>query len=58
MITVVMILNCNQSVIKNYIRKFRDMEIQEKHTTQTEQNLESLSALVFILKKDNFLYYI
>jgi hypothetical protein len=58
MITVVVILNCNQSLIKNYIRKFRDMEIQEKHTTQTERNLESLSALVLILKKESFLYYI
>jgi hypothetical protein len=34
------------------------MEIQEKHITQTEQNLESLSALVLILKKESFLYYI
>jgi hypothetical protein len=30
------------------------MEIQEKHITQTEQNLESLSALVLILKKGEF----
>jgi hypothetical protein len=34
------------------------MEIQKKHITQTEQNLESLSALVLILKKESFLYYI
>jgi hypothetical protein len=34
------------------------MEIQKKHITQTEQNLESLSALVLILKKEIFLYYI
>jgi hypothetical protein len=34
------------------------MEIQEKHTTQTERKLESLSALVLILKKESFLYYI
>jgi hypothetical protein len=30
------------------------MEIQEKHITQTEQKLESLSALVLILKKGYF----
>jgi hypothetical protein len=34
------------------------MKIQEKHITQTEQNLESLSALVLILTKESFLYYI
>jgi hypothetical protein len=34
------------------------MEIQKKHTTQTERKLESLSALVLILKKESFLYYI
>jgi hypothetical protein len=34
------------------------MEKQKKHITQTEQNLESLSALVLILNKESFLYYI
>jgi hypothetical protein len=34
------------------------MEIQKKHITQTERKLESLSALVLILKKESFLYYI
>jgi hypothetical protein len=34
------------------------MEKQEKHITQTKQNLESLSALVLILNKESFLYYI
>jgi hypothetical protein len=34
------------------------MEKQKKHRTQTKQNLESLSALVLILNKESFLYYI
>jgi hypothetical protein len=34
------------------------MKIQKKHITQTEQKLESLSALVLILKNESFLYYI
>ena len=34
------------------------MEKQKKHRTQTKQNLESLSALVLILNKECFLYYI
>jgi len=33
------------------------METQWEHITQIERNLESLSALVLILKKE-FLYYI
>jgi hypothetical protein len=32
------------------------MEIQEKHTTQIERKLESLSALVLTLKNESFLY--
>jgi hypothetical protein len=34
------------------------MEIQKKHITQTEQKIESMSALVLILKNESFLYYI
>ena len=34
------------------------MEKQKKHISQVEQNLESLSALVLILNKESFLYYI
>jgi hypothetical protein len=57
MIAVDVILNCNQSLFKNYRKKFREMETQREHITQIERNLESLSALVLILKKE-FLYYI
>jgi hypothetical protein len=57
MITVDVILNCNQSLFKNYRKKFREMETQREHITQIERNLESLPALVLILKKE-FLYYI
>jgi hypothetical protein len=57
MITVDVVLNCNQSLFKNYRKKFREMETQREHITQIERNLESLSALVLILKKE-FLYYI
>ena len=58
MIIVVVILNCNQSLIKELHKKIGDMEIQKKHITQTEQKLESLSALVLMLKKESCLYYI
>jgi hypothetical protein len=58
MITIVVILNCNQLLIKELHKKFRDMEIQKKHITQTERKLEFLYALVLILKKKEFLYYI
>jgi hypothetical protein len=51
MITVDVVLNCNQSLFKNYRKKFREMETQREHITQIERNLESLSALVLILKK-------
>jgi hypothetical protein len=57
MITVDVVLNCNQSLFKNYRKKFREMETQREHITQIERNLESLSALVLILKKE-FLFYI
>jgi hypothetical protein len=56
-ITVYIILNCNQSLFKNYRKKFREMETHREHITQIERNLESLSALVLILKKE-FLNYI
>ena len=57
MITVDVVLNCNHSFFKNYRKKFKEMETQRKHITQIERNLESLFALVLILKKE-FLYYI
>ena len=50
MIIVDVVLNCNHELFKNYKNKFREMETQRKHITQIEQNLESLSALVFIFK--------
>ena len=51
MITVDVVLNCNQSLFNNYINKLREMETQREHITQIERNLEYLSALVLILKK-------
>jgi hypothetical protein len=54
MIIVVVILNCNQSLIKELHNKFRDIETQKKQITQTERKLESMSALVLILKKESF----
>jgi hypothetical protein len=51
MITVDVVLNCNQSLFKNYRNKFREMETQREHIIQIERNLESLFALVLILKK-------
>jgi hypothetical protein len=57
MITVDVVLNCNQSLFKNYRKKFREMETQWEHITQIERNLESMFALVLILKKE-FIYYI
>jgi hypothetical protein len=51
MITVDVVLNCNQSLFKNYRKKFKEMETQREHITQIERNLESLSVLVLILKK-------
>jgi hypothetical protein len=51
MITIDVVLNCNQSLFKNYRKKFREMETQREHITQIERNLESLFALVLILKK-------
>ena len=51
MITIYAVLNCNQSLFNNYRKKFREMETQREHITQIEQNLESLFALVLILKK-------
>ena len=54
MITIDVVLNWNQSLFKNYRKKFREMETQREHITQIEWNLESLSALVLILKKKSF----
>jgi hypothetical protein len=51
MITEDVVLNCNHSLFKNYRKKFREMETRRKHITQIERNLESLSALVLILKE-------
>ena len=51
MITVDVLLNFNQSLFKNYRKKFKEIETQREHITQIERNLESLSALVLILKK-------
>ena len=55
-ITVDAILNCNQSLFKNYRKKFREMETHREHITQIKRNLESLSALVLILKKSLSFY--
>jgi hypothetical protein len=57
MITIDVVLNCNQPLFNNYRKKFIEMETQREHITQIERNLESLSALVLILKKE-FLFYI
>jgi hypothetical protein len=57
-ITVVVILNCNQSLIEELHKEIQRYGNTGKHKTQTDQKLESLSALVLILKKDSFLYYI
>jgi len=57
MITVDVILNCNQSLFNNYRKKFKEMETWREQLTQIERNLESMFALVLILKKE-FLYYI
>jgi hypothetical protein len=50
MITIDVVLNYNQTLFKNYKKKFIEMETQREHITQIKQNLESLFALVLILK--------
>jgi hypothetical protein len=51
MITIDVVLNCNRSLLKNYIKKVREMETQGKHMTQIKRNLEYLCVLVLIFKK-------
>jgi hypothetical protein len=58
-ITIVVILNCNQSLLKELhkgIKRYGNRE--ETHNSNWKKKLESLSALVLILKKESFLYYI
>ena len=55
MTTVVVALNCNHSLIKEYHKGNKKYGIQEENITQTVQKLESLSALVLILTEGDFL---
>jgi hypothetical protein len=55
MISVVVVLNWNHTFIIEILKEMmRYWKTQKKYITQIKQNLESMSALVLILNKDEF----
>jgi hypothetical protein len=57
MTKIVVIVNFNQTFIKELHKEMLRYQKQKKHITQTKQKMESMSRLVLIPDKESFFYY-